>query len=168
VQKKLFRKSNLKSRDEKSLPKHVAIILHDRDLVNRASPEMPDNNCVGTPENHLQQIVETSIETGICHLTLICPNSENFAGPKDKSSNPDLFAYLFGSEPQWLVDHAIGLSYLGNHTDHSPETLIQLKRLENCAPQNHNLQLTTALSVIRRQFVPSKNAITLPPTSSLT
>jgi len=153
VQKTLFQKSNLKLSDEKSLPKHVAIILHDRDLVNRASPEVVEDNGAHPPENYLQKIVETSIETSISHLTLICPNAQNLAGLKDKSSNQDLFAYLVGSDPQWLVDHAICLSYLGNRNDLRPETLLLLKQLKNRAPENQTLRLTITAGYDGRQSI---------------
>jgi len=141
VQKNLFQKSNLKLSDEKSRPKHVAIILHDRNRVNRTYLEMSEDNGVENSENHLKQIVETAIETGICRLTLICPNAGDLTEPKVKSSTSDLFAYLFGGDSQWLVDRGIFLSYLGNRNDLSPETLLLLKHLDNRAPEHQNLRL---------------------------
>ena len=127
-----------------SLPKHVAIILHDRDPANHPSSEMVEDFDAHLPENYLRQIVRNSTETSISHLTLICPNAGNITGIKDKAGNSDIFTYLFGSDPQWLIDNGICLSYFANRNDLSPETLLRLKKLENCTAKNHNFHLTIA------------------------
>ena len=141
-------KLGLKASEEKPLPKHVAIIVHDMSARACAHQDKSDKTSRApfdeTLANHLPDIIKTAIELGICHLTLLCPKTTNPSSQQDNADAQDLFDRLIGPDRAWLNHLPVDLQYLGDPAKLTPGLQNQLNQSEVQPHDGQKFWLTIA------------------------